>query len=269
VRPLLVAAVVAAVIAGPLPARAYATAPKPGDSITQSELLSYLFAAPQPGDWVRYSVSVDGSTILTKTIGFGAERFDNNDTAFFEIQTQSSGLIDAPVSSQTIAGGNIVWKMFIDAPNFNDVNHLYAFVAGVIKIGDALFRLGSDPSHPVSPAYHQTLQSLLLYGSLALPDQRRGVVATSEPEDVTIGRITVHAVHTSVDFSAAEIGMAAGLPASRIETWQSPDVPLGIVSARSLTNGRTYSVDLTAFGRRSYRTVINQQFESIPYFPGG
>ncbi|MBV8163595.1 MAG: hypothetical protein JOZ91_04950, partial [Candidatus Eremiobacteraeota bacterium] len=48
--------------------------PKPGDTITQSQLLDYLFVAPQAGDWLRYRVSIDGSTLLVKKIGFGAEQ---------------------------------------------------------------------------------------------------------------------------------------------------------------------------------------------------
>lgn len=243
-------------------------APKPGDAMTQSELLTYLFAAPQSGDWLRYRVSLDGSTILTKTIGFGAERFGSDNAAFFEIQTQSSGLIAAPVESRTAAGGSLVWKMYVDAANFNDGTRLYAFVAGVIKIGDALFRLGTAPAHRLQPAYHEPLQTLLLYGTLPLPDDRSGVVQASEPEDVTIGPSSVHCVHTTIDFPARDLAAGAGLAAARVEAWQTPDVPLGLVAIRTIMNGRVYSVELTAFGRGTYRSAIDEPFESIPMFPG-
>jgi hypothetical protein len=268
VRALLVMVALAAALASVSPASAMSLAPKTGDAITQQELLGYLFVAPQPGDWLRYRVSVNGNTLLGKTIGFGVDHLDGADDAFFEIQTQSSGLISSPVESQSVAGGTLVWKMYVDAPNFDDSARLYTFVAGVIKIGDAFFRLGSGPGQPLSPAYHQPLQSLLLFGTLVLPDNRSGVVAQSQPQDVTLGIQTLHTVHTIVDFPARDIGSATGLPQARVETWQTTDVPLGLVAIRSTTDGTTYSVDLTAFGRGSYRSLIDRQFESIPYFPG-
>lgn len=251
-----------------LPAQAMNLAPKAGASITQSELLGYLFVAPQAGDWLRYRVSVDGNTILVKTIGFGVDRFGDGNSAFFEIRTQSSGLIASPVDSHTVAGGTLVWKMYVDASNFDDSTHLYSFVAGVIKIGDALFRLGNGPGQPLASAYHQPLQSLLLYGTLPLPDDRAGTVTASQPEDVGINGNTVHTVHTTVDFPARNMGTATGLPQATVETWQTSDVPLGLVTIRTTTNGQTYSVDLTAYGRGDYRSTIDRQFESIPYFPG-
>jgi hypothetical protein len=107
-----------------------------------------------------------------------------------------------------------------------------------------------------------------LYGTLALPDNRPGTVTASTPEDVEVNGKTVHTVHTTVDFAAHDVGMATGLPPARIETWQTTDVPLGIVTIRSTTNGHVYSVDLLAYGRGSFRSVITQPFESIRYFPG-
>jgi hypothetical protein len=270
VRALLVACalVLLAAMATPMAVQAMSLAPKAGDRTTQTDLLGYLFVAPQKGDWLRYRVSVDGSTLLTKTIGFGVERFGDSDRAFFETETQTPGLVSAPVESHSIVGGNLVWKMFVDAPDFNDSQHLYTFVAGIIKIGDSSFRLGSGPGLPLSPAYHQRLQSLLLYGTLMLPDDRQGTVTAVQPEDVEVKGKTVHTVHTTVDFGAREIGMATGLPQARVEMWQTTDVPLGIVTIRSHTNGHVYSIDLLAYGRNSYRTVITEPFESIPYFPG-
>jgi hypothetical protein len=267
VRALLVTAALAIATASSA-AHAMGLAPKAGETITQTELLGYLFVAPQRGDWLRFRVSVDDSTLLVKTVGFGVERLGDNDSAFFETQTQVSGLVSSPVETHTVAGGNLVWKMFVDTANFDDATHLYTFVAGVIKIGDALFRLGSKPGQPLAPTYHRPLQSLLLFGTLPLPDDRSGVVTASKPEDVQINGKTIHTVHTTVDFAARDIGIAAGLPQARVETWQSTDVPLGVVTIRSKTNGHVYSVDLTAYGRGSYHSVINEQFQSIPYFPG-
>ena len=266
-RALFVAAALAA-LALPCNADGMSLAPQRGQTITQTDLLGYLFVAPQRGDWLRYRVSADDKTILTKTIGFGVERFGDSDSAFFETETQSPGLTGSPVEAHSIVGGTLVWKMFVDTQNFNDSEHLYTFVAGIIKIGDALFRLGDGPGMPLSPAYHERLQSLLLYGTLMLPDDRQGTVSASTPQDVEVDGKTVHTVHTTVDFAAQTIGMAAGVPAARIETWQTTDVPLGIVTIRSTTNGHVYSVDLQAYGHGSFRSVITQPFETIRYFPG-
>jgi hypothetical protein len=267
VRALFVAAALAAV-AVPSIAHGMSLAPQRGQTITQTDLLGYLFVAPQRGDWLRYRVSADDKTILTKTIGFGVEHLGDSDNAFFETETQSPGLIGSPVEAHSLVGGTLVWKMFVDTQDFNDSQHLYTFVAGIIKIGDALFRLGNGPGLPLSPAYHERLQSLLLYGTLTLPDNRTGTVTASTPQDVEVNGKTVHTVHTTVEFAAHAIGMAAGLPAARIETWQTTDVPLGIVTIRSTTNGHVYSVDLQAYGRGSFRSVITQPFETIRYFPG-
>jgi hypothetical protein len=242
-------------------------APKPGDAITQSQLLDYLFVAPQAGDWLRFRISIDSNTLLTKTIGFGAEQLHDAQHAFFETQTQTTGLVGQPVEAHQVAGGTLIWKMFVDAGDFNDAQRRYMFVAGVIKIGDAVFRLGTGPGQPLA-APAQSVQSLVLYGALPLPDDRSGVVRSSVPEDKHVAGAELHTVHTIVDFAARGIGMATGLPQARVETWQTTDVPLGVVAIRSTTNGHVYSIDLTAFGQSTYRSVITEQFDTIPLFPG-
>jgi hypothetical protein len=211
---------------------------------------------------------VNDNPLLVKTVGFGVETIQDKSSAYFETQTQTSGLLNVPVQSQLVAGGNLIWKMFVDAPNFNDSSHLYTFVAGIIKIGDGLFRLGQGPSQPLSPAYHEPLQTLLLYGTLPLPDNRDGVVVSSQPEDVDISGRTLHTVHTIVDFPARSIGIANGLPQERLETWQTTDVPLGLVTIRLDTNGNRYTMKLIAYGRGDFHSAINSQFDAIPYFPG-
>lgn len=242
-------------------------APQPGAAITQSQLLGYLFVAPQPGDWVRYRVSVDGDTLLVKTVGFGAETLHDAQHAYFETQTQTTGVVGQPTEAHQIAGGTIIWKMFVNAADFDDAQRGYAFVAGIIKIGDASFRLGTGPGQPLS-APAQSVQSLVLYGALPLPDDRVGTIASSQPEDKRLGSSVVHTVHTIVEFAAHPVNMATGLPQARLETWQTTDVPLGVVAIRSTTNGHVYSVDLAAFGRSSYHSVITGPFDDIPLFPG-
>jgi hypothetical protein len=271
VRTLLVAAGLALIAALATVTSSSATingAPKAGDSITQTDLLGYLFVAPQRGDWLRYRVSIDDNPVLQKTVGFGAEQFGDEERAYFETQTQTSGLIGSPVEGSSVAGGNLVWKMYVDAPDFDDPTRLYSFVAGIIKIGDAIFRLGGGPGQPIPPAYHQSLQALVLYGTLPLPDDRKGVVSESTPQDLDVNGVTVHTVHTTVDFPAHDIGLATGLPKAHVEMWQTTDVPLGVVRIRSTTNGHVYSVELTDYGRGSYRSVIIEKLDDIPYFPG-
>jgi len=269
VRALLVTAELVGVMLGFFaPARAAIVAPQVGQTITQTDLFGYLFVAPQAGDWVRYRVSVNGNPVATKTIGFGTGTLGATQAAFFEIQTQTSGLVSSPVASQSVAGGTITWKMFVDAPDFNDSLRLYSFAGGIIKIGDALFRLGGDPSKPVPATYHQTLQSLLLFGLLPMPDSRAGIVVSSRPENVSIRGVTLNTVHTIVDFPPRDIGGSTGLPESRVETWQTTDVPLGLVTVRVTTNGGLFSVDLTAFGHGTYHGIITQDIDAVPYFPG-
>lgn len=267
-RSLFIAGALLAALVAFAPASAAVVAPAPGQVVTQTDLLGYLFVAPQAGDWLRYRVSVNGNAIATKTIGFGAGPLGDKQAAFFEIQTQSPGLASAPVASQPVAGGNITWKMFVDAPDFNDSLRLYSFAGGIIKVGDSFFRLGGDPSQAASAAYHQTLQSLLLFGLLPMPDAREGVIVASQPEDVRIHGATVHTVHTVVDFPPRDLGGSTGLPESRVETWQTTDVPLGLVSVRVASNGSVFSIDLTAFGHGNYRGVITRDIDAVPYFPG-
>lgn len=268
-RSLLVTCGLAAAIVGlRASAQAALVAPQPGQVITQTDLFGYLFVAPQSGDWLRYRLSVNNDPIATKTIGFGSGQIGDRNAAFFEIQTQTFGLVSSPVASQSVAGGNITWKMFVDAPNFDDSLRLYSFAGGIIKIGDALFRLGGDPSQLTSATYHQTLQSLLLFGLLPMPDAREGTVVASQPEDVTIHGATIHAVHTIVDFPQKDLGASTGLPESRVETWQTTDVPLGLVRVRVTTSGGIFSIDLTEFGRGTYQEVITQDIDAVPYFPG-
>jgi hypothetical protein len=274
VRSLLVATLAAvalataaghATAAGAAPAMSLS--PKAGDAITQTQLLGYLFVAPQSGDWLRFRVSVDGTTLLVKTVGFGSETLHDTQRAYVETRTQTIGLAGQPVSSNNVAGGELIWKMYVDAPNFDDPTRSYAFVAGVIKICDAVFRLSTGPGQPLS-APAQTLESLALYGALPLPDDRSGTVAASQPENIRVGDANLQAVHTTVDFAARSIGMANGLPQARVEAWQTTDVPLGVVAVRSTTNGHIYSVDLIAYGRGTYRSLITEQFDDIPPFPG-
>lgn len=268
-RALFVAVVLACLTASSLePSQATLVVPRPGQSVTQTDLLGYLFVPPQPGDWLRYEVWVNGRLIVTKTIGFGSEPLHDKQSAYFEIQTQTPALEAVPVSMQPVTGGALTWKMYLDAPDFSDSTRLYAFAGGIIKIGDSLFRLGGNPLTQPSAAGAQTLQSLLLFGLLPMPDARLGTIVASQPETREIGRSLVQTVHTSVDFSPNDLGTVAGLPGSQVETWQTSDVPLGLVAVRVSQSGSVFSMDLVAFGRGSYREQITHSIDTVPYFPG-
>jgi hypothetical protein len=243
-------------------------APQPGGSITQTDLFGYLFVPPQSGDWLRYEISVNGQLLVTKTIGFGADDLPSGRSAFFEVQTQTPGLTAVPVSSQAIAGGNITWKTFVDAPDFNDSLRQYSFAGGIIKIGDSFFRLGEGPETSTTSSYHQTLESLLLFGLLPMPDARAGTVLASQPEDVQLAGATFHTVHTTVDFSQRSLGGTTGLPQVKIEAWQTPDVPLGLVRVVVTESDSIFAMNLVAFGRNSYHEIITKDIDTVPYFPG-
>jgi hypothetical protein len=268
VRALFVAAMLALLIGTGVPSQAGLVAPRPGQSLTQTDLLSYLFMSPQPGDWMRYDVFVNGRPVVTKTIGFGAESLHGTQSAYFEIRTQTPALEAVPVSMQPVTGGAVVWKMYVDAADFNDSGRLYSFAGGMIKIGDSLFRLGGNPLTAQSKAGAQTLESLLLFGLLPIPDDRTGTVVASLPEVHKIGDVVLQTVHTTVDFSPNDLGMAAGLPASRVETWQTSEVPLGLVGIRVTQSGSVFSMNLAAFGRGTYHEQITSNIDTLPYFPG-
>jgi hypothetical protein len=53
-----------------------------------------------------------------------------------------------------------------------------------------------------------------------------------------------------------------------VETWQTSDVPLGLVAVRVTQSGSVFSMDLVAFGRGSYREQITHSIDTVPYFPG-
>jgi hypothetical protein len=269
VRALLVSVVLALAFAlWPRTGSAEIVAPQPGGTITQTDLFGYLFVPPQSGDWLRYDISVNGQLLVTKTVGFGADELPSGRSAFFEVQTQTPGLTSVPVSSQAIAGGDITWKMFVDAPDFNDTLRQYSFAGGVIKIGDSFFRLGGGPTASTTSSYHQTLESLLLFGLLPMPDVREGTVLVSQPEDIQVAGATLHTVHTTVDFARRSLGGETGLPQANVETWQTTDVPLGLVRVAVTESNSVFVMNLVGFGRDSYHEIITKDIDTVPYFPG-
>lgn len=251
-----------------LPAQAELVTPRAGESVTQSDLLGYLFAPPQAGDWLRYRVWVNGNLLLVKTIGFGEAKLSDQPSAFFEIQTHTVGLSGAPSTSQSVAGGDIIWKMFVNASNFNDPSRQYSFVAGILKIGESAFRIGGNPLQPATASLRQSLSSMLLFGLLPIQGDRSGTVASSMPEDVRVHGVTLHTVHTTVDFPANDLGMVAGLAAQRMELWQTSDVPMGLVNVKVASGQGVFWIDLVSFGHGDYRDLITEDINSVPYFPG-
>jgi hypothetical protein len=268
VRSLFVIVAAAAIAAQPARTSAALVAPHPGQSVTQTDLFGYLFVPPQPGDWLRYQITVNGELVVTKTIGFGSDETSSGRHAYLEIQTQTPGVTSLPVSGRSLAGGNITWKMFVDAPNFSDSLRSYSFAGGIIKIGDSFFRLGGGPTASQIASARQSLPSLLMFGWLPMPDARDGTVLASTPEDLRVAGFTLHTVHTIVDFSRRSLGGGTGLPESELETWQTTDVPLGLVRVEVRQSGGVFSMNLIGFGRKSYREVITKDITAVPYFPG-
>ncbi|HLW36954.1 MAG TPA: hypothetical protein VKR99_00860 [Candidatus Eremiobacteraceae bacterium] len=242
--------------------------PRAGDSITQSQLFAYLFRAPQAGDWLRYQLNAGANTILTKTVGFGAPDPDAAPGgAFIEISTASLALTGAPAMPAGSVGGSVVWKMFVDAADFTDPLHRYSITGSAFKIGDGLFRL-RDSITLGTPLHGVPLQTLLWSGLVPLDDSRQGIVAQNRPQDLIVSGHTLHCADVAVDFPEAGLPAGGRFPAQRIETWQSPDVPLGTVRVRTTVMGQTYSADLIAFGRGTYHATITAPLDSMAPFPG-
>jgi len=249
------------------PSRAAIVQPHVGDQLTQTELFSYLFTSPQTKDWLRYRVRSGGNTLIYKTIGFGRADADENGHASIEITTSAVPVLGSPVGAAGSVGGATVWKIYLDAADFIDPMRQYHIAASAFKIGDGVFRL-EDSKTLGPPTQTVSLQSLLLSGLLPLDDDRKGIVADVAPEDVTVAKTALHCVRIGVDYPQRPLAGGGNFPAEHIETWQSPDVPLGTVRVRTTVMGQTFTAELMAFGRGSYRPVLTQALSSMAAFPG-
>lgn len=251
----------------PSAGRAMSLQPRAGDSITQSQLFAYLFTAPQPGDWLRYRLSAGANTILIKTMGFGQADPQNKTPAYIEISTTSTAVLSVPTMPAGGVGGSVVWKMYVDVSDFTDPLHSYTITGSAFRIGDGVFRLRGSATLG-TPTRGVPLQTLLWSGLVPLGDTRQGTVTKNVPRDLRIAGHTLHCADVAVEFAETALPAGGSFPAERIETWQSPDVPLGTVRVRTTLMGQTYGADLIGFGRASYQPIITQPLDGMAPFPG-
>jgi hypothetical protein len=93
-------------------------------------------------------------------------------------------------------------------------------------------------------------------------------VLISEPKDMTVGSITVHATHLEVSFQSVTVA-GVSVPSARIDVWQSPDVPLGTVASSGAILNVSRSSTLDAFGRGNYRSAIGVRLDVLRASPNG
>ena len=247
-----------------VPAQGAPVALHVGDSVTQSDLLGYLFSQPHDGDWVRYRISFGPATV-EKTIGFGSELVDGKQTPFVEVRVASGAIANSPGAAVLGVGGTNVVKTYVNASGFADLTTRYAVVATVMQVGDSLYRVDERTHQPPEIAANGPLPVFSLLESIPVADLRQGAVTGIAPRDLTVGAATIHATRITAQFP----GVPAGeVPPATLVTWQSPDVPLGTVAVRAVVARRELDVTLEAFGRGDYRPVITQALDAVRPLPG-
>lgn len=239
----------------------------PGDHVTQTAVFSYAFAAPQPGDWVRYRLGV-GNTTFERTLGFGSEQVGDKKLLFIESREASTAVINAPVPTSKQIGGDIVSRTYVDASALGDPAQTYSVVATVFKVGDALYRIDYRAKQPAAVAANGPPQRYDLLGSLPFRDPRTGVVSIVEPQTLDLASRKLAATHVVAQFPAARIPGGGSVPVLLLEVWQSSDVPLGTVRYRATVSGKTIALDLIDFGRGNYHPVIDKPLDSIQPLSG-
>jgi hypothetical protein len=248
------------------PASAAPNALHPGDNVSLADLYGYLSALPQPGDWVRVRVQ-GGGAITSVTTGFGAESVGGKRTLWIETRVEAQSVSGGVVMTSTNAAPPVISKTYIVGDSFGPFGSSYQVIATVAAIGDKAFRMNdrAADSLGVAPAGPPSTFSL----TDGLPFAARlGTVIVIEPKDMTVGGMLVHATHLVVSFpSVSAAGVA--VPATLIEVWQSPDVPLGTVASSGTMLGVTLSTTLAAFGRGDYRSAIGVGLDTLRNQTGG
>ncbi|MDQ2816781.1 MAG: hypothetical protein M3T49_01045 [Candidatus Eremiobacteraeota bacterium] len=224
-------------------ARAATDALHVGDRISQTAVAGYLFFAPAPGDWVRYSVTIDGKPALIKTVGFGRERFGAKDLLYVETRLQTPPVTGLPVPSSNQLSADAVEKTFIDADNFGLIDAVYDAVATLEKVGDSVFYLAAPKRFTLLPGF-------------PLADTRSGQLTAVQPEPLRVGNKTVQTVHLSVAFAGDAVTGGPTVEPFGLQSWQSPDVPLGTALMEATLAGHEYRIALMDFGRGAYSSAI-------------
>ncbi|HKW45469.1 MAG TPA: hypothetical protein VJN22_07415 [Candidatus Eremiobacteraceae bacterium] len=231
-----------------------------GDNVSLADLYGYLAAVPQPGDWVRVRTQ-SGGAVTTITTGFGAETVAGNRTLWIETRVDAQMVSGAGVMTSTNPAPPVISKTYIVGDAFGPFSASYQVIATVAAIGDKAFRMNdrSADSLGVGPSTPAPLYSL----TDGLPfATRQGTVLIAEPKDMTAGGVSVHATHIEASFPSVSIA-GVDVPATVLDVWQSPDVPLGTVASSGSILGASRSSSLAAFGRGNYRSAIGIGLDAL------
>jgi len=237
-----------------------------GDSVALADLYGYLAALPQPGDWVRVHTQ-EGGAVTSVTTGFGAESVGGKRTLWIETRVDAQMVSGGGVMTAANPAPPVVSKTYIVGDAFGPFSATYEVVATVAAIGDKAFRMNDRTADALGVAPSGPPSTYSLADGLPFPT-RLGTVLISEPKDMTVGGITVHATHLEVSFPSVAVAGVA-VPSTRIDVWQSPDVPLGTVASSGAILNVSRSSTLDAFGRGNYRSAIGVSLDSLRGSPSG
>jgi hypothetical protein len=221
-----------------------------GDSITDRQVFAYLSFPAHPGDWVRYRVTFAGRSTVIKTIGFGSEKVSGASTLFIETHVRALAVTGLPAESTTGIGDDAVLKTYLQGSSFSDLAHTYRIVTSALKVG----AFESEVASATGATYSA------LTGAVDTAT-RTGRVQSVNPEDVTLGRVTLHATHVVANFPAVPLAVGGTDAGYTLEVWQSPDMPFGTVAISS-AGSRAVRWRLMAFGN-GYRTLFTKTLDQI------
>jgi hypothetical protein len=273
VRARLSAAACAAILAvyaeafdEPRAASAAPVALHAGDSVSLADVYGYLAALPQPGDWIQVRTQAGGA-VTTVTTGFGAESVGGRRTLWIETRVDAQTVSGGGVMTSTNPAPSVVSKTYVVGDSFGPFPSSYEVIATVAAIGDKAFRMNDRASDfvgvgPTSPPPTYSLADGLPFAT------RLGTVLIVEPKDMSVGQVPVHATHLLVSFASVSVA-GVSVPATLIDVWQSPDVPLGTIASSGAILGVSRSTTLAAFGRGDYRSAIGIGLNALRAHPGG
>jgi hypothetical protein len=237
-----------------------------GDAVTLADLYGYLSALPQPRDWVRVrSTTGDVATIVTT--GFGAERVGGIRTLWIETRVDTQTVSGGNVMTSSFSSPPVISKTYIVGDAFGPFGTTYQVVATVAAIGDKAFRMNDRSTASPSLAPMGPPASFSLADGLPFPT-RSGIVLVTEPKDMTAAGVAIHATHLVVSFPSVSAA-GVGVPATVVEVWQSPDVPLGTVLSSGSMLGVSRANALIAWGHGDYRSAIAISLDDLRGRTGG
>jgi hypothetical protein len=237
-----------------------------GDSVALADVYGYLAALPQPGDWVRIRTQAGGA-VTSVTTGFGAESVGGQRTLWIETRVDAQMVSGGGVMTSANPAPPVVSKTYIVGDSFGPFSANYQVVATVAAIGDKAFRMNDRAADVPGVGVSGPPPTYSLADGLPFPT-RLGTVLITEPKDMTVGSVTVHATHLEVSFPSVSVA-GVSVPSARIDVWQSPDVPLGTVASSGAILNVSRSSALDAFGRGSYRSAIGVSLDVLRASPNG